>query len=102
MNNKYDIIAEIYLYPHEKGGRKQATPNNGFKCPFVMPNGDMHDARIDLSEHGSLKPGDKARLPIEFLRTEDVLPKIKKGSVLKLWELGIIGDATIIEINNSV
>ena len=96
-----DIIADVALRPTSEGGRSGPTPEEWFGCPFVVPNGDQHDGRMDLSGHGPLAPGEKARLPIKFLAPEVVLPKIELGSVLLLWEMGVIGNATVVEIREN-
>jgi hypothetical protein len=96
-----DIIANVTLFPTAEGGREGPTPANWFGCPFVLPNGDLQDARMDLTEHGPLAPGETARLPIKFLNPEAALPKMKIGSVLQLRELGVIGKATVLEMRSS-
>jgi len=95
-----DIIADVRLLPSAEGGRKESTPPDFFGCPFIMPNGDYHDARMYLGEHGCLAPGESARLPIKFLDPGHALSKFGIGSVLKLWEGKVIGEATVVQVSS--
>jgi hypothetical protein len=90
-----DIIADVVLLPTHSGGRQFPLVGEWFGCPLIMPNGDLHDGRLDLSNHGSLAPGDRGLLPIKFLYPEDVMVKITVGSVMQLWEMQVIGSATV-------
>ena len=95
-----DIIADVRLLPTVEGGRGGPTPSDFFGCPFIMPNGDYHDARMDLGMHGSLAPGEAARLSIKFLNPKTALSKLSIGSVLQLWEGKVIGEATVVDISS--
>ena len=95
-----DIIAEIALASVEDGGRSVSTPSEWFGCPFVLPNGEHHDGRLDLSERAPMFPGESAVLPVKFLDARAVVPKIEVGAVLQLWEGRVIGSATVLAIGH--
>lgn len=92
---KPDILAEIYLYPTEEGGRKGPTPPTFYGCPLYI-NENYYSFRIFLN--GSVAPGEKAIGPVKFLIPEMVIPKIKVGNTYKMWESGFKGELKVLEV----
>lgn len=97
-----DIIADVRLYSTDEGGRQDRTPQDFFCCPLVIPNSDLHDARIILAKHGSFAPGDSKRVPVKFLAPDQALTKFGVVSVLKIWEFKVIGEAIVVKISFSI
>jgi hypothetical protein len=93
---KPDIFAEITLFPCTAGGRKGSTPSDCFGCPADI-DGHYYDVRFDLSEVGSMLPGQTTIVPAKFLN-----PQIKKslaiGMEFTLWEGKDIGTGRVVEI----
>jgi hypothetical protein len=94
---KADILAEVRLLPTGDGGRRAPTPTDKFGCPVGIGS-EFFDMRIDLSDIGSLSPGQTARVPMAFLRPDFVLPLLHVGSEFTLWEARTIGHGRVIEI----
>jgi hypothetical protein len=92
-----DILAEVSLLPSNSGGRKGPTPAEWFGCPMQV-DGTYFDARIDLSEIGSLSPGQTVRAPLRFLSPENALPLFSIGKSFALWEGRVIGSATVLAV----
>ena len=82
---KADILAEVRLLSTEHGGRQGPTPTDKFGCPVGI-GAEFFDMRIDLSDTGSLSPGQTARVPMAFLRPDLVLPLLQIGSEFNLWD----------------
>jgi hypothetical protein len=81
------ILAEVRLLPTEAGGLKQPIPPGFFDCP-VGAGGEYFAMRMDLSCVGSLSPGSTARVPIQFLRPEYVLPWMEVGAEFAIGKIG--------------
>lgn len=96
-----DITVDVKFYKTEDKGRKIPTPANFFACISVIDN-QNHDCRLLLEKIGSISPGDfKTNVPIKFLCSELVLPKLQKGKKFYLKEFGIIAECKVIEIINT-
>jgi hypothetical protein len=50
---------------------------------------------------GWLGPGETARAAIDFLDADTVLPKLREGTVLYLWQLRKIGSATVLQVRSA-
>jgi len=87
------ILAEIRLLKTTEGGREQPTASDFFDCSV---GGEYFEMRMDLRGIGSLSPGSTAKVPIQFLRPEYVLPWLGVGAVFSLREIGTIEDSKVI------
>jgi len=96
-----DILAKVYLYPTDQGGRKSPTPSNyiGFPCYF---EGNYYDCRLLLDGIGSISPGDTVDVPIIFLYSEKIMTLLKIGSKFKLWEGGFKGEGVVLKILSKI
>lgn len=94
---KPNIIAKIYLYPTDEGGRENSTPSNYIGFPFEF-EGSYYDCRLLLDDVGSISPGETAEVPIIFLYSELIVHKLKIGSKFRLWERGFKGDGVVLNI----
>jgi hypothetical protein len=92
-----DLIADITLYPTNQGGRLVPTATDSFGCPFKIRKDDnlVWDGRL-LLDGTSMKPGETRRVGVAFLNCEDAAPIFRKAGKFYLWELRIIGEATVI------
>ena len=94
---KSDAVIELSLLTAEDGGRSGPTPTSWFGCPMAI-DGRYFDARIDLTNVGSISPGDTVEVPIRFLEAGVALPLLTVGKVFSLWEGRIIGHAKVLSI----
>lgn len=94
-----DIIAQVTLLPTFEGGRKSATPSNYFGCPLGFEN-EYFDVRLDLSEVGSVAPGDTVRVPAKFVCPDLIKSRFSVGSIFILWEGKKIGEGKVLEVIN--
>ena len=92
----HNVYAEIYFYPTEKGGRETPVLNK-FRCPMVI-NEEMFDCVLLLLEVEKVKPGGTAKVSIEFLSSQIVIPMLHVGKKFFLWERGIIAEGEIRKI----
>ncbi len=96
-----DIFITIKFYKKEDGGRNIPTPSNFFSCVFVI--GDKnYDARMLLEGIGSIYPGDKKiNVPVKFLCSDLVIPKINVGDKFYVRDGRVIADGIIEKIINA-
>lgn len=94
---KPDIIAKIYFYTTEEGGREGATPSNYIGFPFEYKE-KYYDCRLLLDDIGSIYPGDTVTVPIIFLYTENIVPQLHVGAKFRLWEGGFKAEGKVLEI----
>ena len=93
-----DIMAEVYFYPTEQGGRKGPTPDTFFGCIFVYKNKN-YDCRLLLDGIGSIYPGQRVIVPIVFLYS-DILKLLKEGDTFYLWDGGNKAEGKVLKICN--
>ena len=94
---KPDLFADVYLYPPELGGRDDPILP-GFGCPIVISNQPPWvgwDGWALLGDD-ALFPGHRRRLGFLFL-TSAGRDAIKQAGRFYLWELGIIGEGSVID-----
>lgn len=100
MPTNPDVLARIYLYRTEDGGRTQPLTPPWYGCPTLIEEvtDSYHDCRILLEDIGTIFPGQKAVVPIAFLCPELFADKIVVGRKFKLWERRFIGEGEILEV----
>jgi len=100
MPAKPNVIARIYLYPTEQGGKKQNMMPPWFGCPLKIDGVDdsYHDCRILLDAAGQVAPGQTVIAPVAFLAPELFQDKLHVGLKFKLWETRFIGEGEITEV----
>ena len=91
-----DIMAKVFLYLTENGGREGPTPDNRLACPMVIQN-EMFDCWLLLDGIGSIAPGDTVVVPIIFTMPEIVLDILNPGDKFQLWEGRIVGEGVVLE-----
>ena len=88
-----DIIAEIGFYDAKDCSRIKSAP---FEYRVLMQIDKVFcDCRID-SKNIESKSEKIIRCPVAFLVPDIVNPKIKIGTIFKLWEGGDIAEGVII------
>lgn len=93
-----DAVVELRLLPSDAGGRAGPTPAGWWGCPLSI-DGDLFDARFDLSEMGAMLPGESRVVPVKFLCADLVRLRLIVGHELRVWEGGIIGDAKVLVLH---
>jgi hypothetical protein len=101
-----DIVARVFMYPTERGGRQGPTPSDRFGCPVFFHNVSAlaahgYDCRLLLGELGrAIAPGETIdRVPIDFLSPGEVIPHLTVGVRFWLWEGRHIGEGEIIHVS---
>ena len=89
-----DITGDVWLYGEGEGARKSATPSGQFGCIFVY-EGEAFDCRLLLDDSGPIEPGERAKVPIKFLRPELIKQRLGVGSRFCLREVGTIGEGIV-------
>ncbi len=98
-SNYLDVIADIYFYPTERGGRNGHLPLNQYRCPMVI-NEEMFDCVLLLPKDKLINPGDTVRVSMEFLSPQIVLPMLSVGKKFQLWESGIKAEGEVISLED--
>jgi hypothetical protein len=101
---KPDILAEVYLFPTESGGRSEPLHSSlqYFGCPIEF-EGEMFDVRFDLSEKASgLMPGTTAELNAKFLSPELIKPRLKVGDEFRLWDGKFFGKGKVLSVQSTL
>ena len=92
-----DLLADVELLTTAAGGRRAPIGVEQYNCPFGFA-GEYFECRIDLSDHGTLAPGARARLPVKFLRPDLILDRLAPGAAFVLWEGRDIGKGTVVQV----
>jgi hypothetical protein len=94
-----DIIADVTLYPTERGGRRGPTPAEWFGCPCTprLEPPDYWDCR--LYYEAPIQPGETRRVAVKFL-SKEAIPIFRSAGRFYLWEGRIIGEAIVIQSDN--
>jgi hypothetical protein len=89
------FMADITLYPSDRGGRKSPIVGDWFGCPCKFHESDFSawDCRI-LTGGTRFSPGETKRFGIAFL-TPEAAPMFRKVRKFFLWEGKIIGEARV-------
>jgi hypothetical protein len=94
---RVDVIADVYLYATDAGGRSGPTPSDTFSCPMYVAD-HYYDCRLLLKRVGRIAPGSLARVPISLLDPETAKKQLQIGTVFKLWERGFIGEGKVVHV----
>lgn len=98
MSLEPDITIEIQLTTTEAGGRQTQTPKDAFGCLIKLKD-EYHDCRLLLNNTGALSPGQKAVVPVKFLRPELLVNCLKEGQEFTLCEgQHIIGNGKVVKL----
>jgi hypothetical protein len=101
-DRKPDLVADLWLYPTDQGGRKSAI-RLGWGCPCSVQR-DMKEAwdGFPLLEDREMNPGESRRVGFAFLSGQVAASALRRARKFYLWEGRFIGEATIVdaEISN--
>ena len=97
MNRRPDIVAKVWFYSTEEGGRKGPTPPTIYICPLEF-EGEKFDCGLHLERSGPMIPGATGTIPITFLFPELIKPRLKVGSRFTLWEMRTIAEGIVEEV----
>lgn len=60
-------------------------------------DGEYFDCRVYLDDM-KLEPGGTYRLAVQFLSPKLVLPRLRTGSPITLWERGIVAEGKVLKV----
>lgn len=100
LTRQPDIVAKVHFYGTERGGRNQPTPINIYRCLFEF-EGEKFDCGLHLDMIGPIAPGETTTVPITFIFSEMIKPRLKVGNQFTLSELRTIAEGIVEEILNS-
>lgn len=91
------LVAEVTLYPTEKGGRKSAALP-GWGCPCCASRLEPitgYDGWPLLGDR-PIEPGERRRLGFVFLSGEEAVGVMRNAGTFYLWEGHFIGEAKVV------
>lgn len=94
---KPELIVDLWLYPAERGGRPIQL-GWGSPCTVQSEQGKGwvgYDGWPLLGEN-PMAPGERRRIGYVFLSGQDAVKHLKSAQKFYLWEMGLIGEATIV------
>ena len=92
-----DLVVDAFIYPTARTGRTRPVPT-GYPCP-CKPDPDVPivtDCRFNF-DGAPIQPGETRRVGLVLLNPALGLPFLRKAGKFYFWELGIFGEATIVE-----
>ena len=92
-----ELVADVTLYPTEKGGKALAK-RPGWGCPCNVnkssPLVGCYDGWPLLKE--PLNPGETRRVGFVFLSGEQAAAVFRKAGVFYLWDGRVVGEAVVV------
>lgn len=89
-----ELIADVFLYPTDRGGRTSPI-SKGYRCPcFVAKDGTEAGWDCVVVGGGPVAPGERAQLGLIFLSGAEAVKALTQGPKFYLWEGRFIGEAT--------
>lgn len=92
-----DLMAILFFYPSDQGGRRVATPAGIFRCPLEF-KGELFDCGVLLDQTGPVAPGDTVTVPIVLMNPSLVKSELKVGAHFTLWETRSIASGVVVSI----
>ena len=93
----HDAVIRVRLLTRAEGGRTIPVSGKHFGCPLIIDD-EYFDCRLILMDM-ELQLGLSYDVPVVFLDAATVMPKLKIGKQLSLWEGKIIGHAKIMSVS---
>ena len=96
------VEARLHLLATSEGGRK--TPIlTGLRCPTKLEAPELAESYWDCSIDidAPLPPGGTADAVIRFLSSDVVIPRLRVGSMVRLWEGRFFGHAVVTAVHTS-
>jgi hypothetical protein len=94
---KPDIVVDVRFYATSEGGRHEPTTDRHFSCPFRF-EGELFDCLLLLEKTGPIRPGQRAVVPIKFLRPDVIKDMLSTGQRFQLWDMRPFAEGQIIEV----
>ena len=91
-----DIVARLSFLSTEQGGRRGPTPNEKFRCLMTIDDQNF-DVQLNLSDAGSIFPGQTVSVPLTFLNLELARQHCSVGKEFSLRETEPIAHGVIEE-----
>lgn len=91
-----DAVINVRFLTTTEGGRNTAIDGKFYACPLFVDN-EGFDCRLIL-EGRRLELGSTYVVPIKFLYRELVLPKLKVGKEVLLWEGRNVAKGQVVKI----
>jgi hypothetical protein len=92
------LVVDLWLYPTDSGGRKQAIPPGwGSPCTVQAEQGAsqvFYDGWPLLGDR-PMSPGERRRVGYVFLSGREAVDHLRAAPKFYVWEGGLIGEATI-------
>jgi hypothetical protein len=92
---KADIIADVYLYPTDQGG-KRFPIQPGYGCPCLPDKDVLIGWDFRLVSDRPLMPGEMRRVGLALLSGQEAAAVLCAAGQFYLWEGRIIGEATVV------
>jgi hypothetical protein len=98
---KPEAIIKLRLKTAEEGGRQGPlflTEKFGIAC-LLFVDGEYFGCRfLGQGQDQTLQPGETYELPVIFLHSDLVLPKLSPGTFVKLWDGKDIATGTVVRL----
>lgn len=91
-----DAFLEIRFKTQDEGGRKTSVTGDYYACPMFV-DGEGFECRL-LINGMTLDLGKWYELPVKFMNRDLVLPKLKVGKIVTLWEGRDIGSGRVLRL----
>jgi hypothetical protein len=90
-----ELIADLYLYPTDQGGKKWPM-KNGHRCPcFLQKDTQGWDCLVLVGET-PLAPGESRRVGFVFLAGEKAAAILRAAGKFHVWEGRFVGEAVVV------
>ncbi len=92
-----DLIADFYLYPSDRSGRRGAL-GPVFPCMCLTKTEDtgVWTCRVDVGPE-PMRPGERRRAEFRFEAGAEAAARLRAAGTFYLRHLGIMGEATIVD-----
>jgi hypothetical protein len=95
-------LIEVRFKTAEEGGRRSAiyrTPlKNFYSCPMGL-DGEYFACRLYLEDEVKLEPGGTYCLQVRFLNPALVLPRLRSGKEITLWEGKPVAEGKVLRVS---
>jgi hypothetical protein len=95
-----DAIIAVRFKTPEENGRRSPIDGDYYGCPFCV-DGEYFDCRLLLAGQ-QLELGETYEVPVQFLRPDLVLPKLRKEKEFTLWEGKEVATGKVVRVISGV
>jgi hypothetical protein len=91
-----ELIADVYLYPTDRGGKKLSIGDR-YRCPcFVAEDTNSGGWDCVIVRGAPLAPGERGQLGFVFLSGDRAVKALSEAGKFFLWESPFVGEATVV------